>query len=473
MAVFYIAFSRVAFPGLVAATPVGQVVFEQSTTPAGEFQEIVESNADPKGFQIKDFQNVSSIQDADESAQGTSLEGATSVKERIRNEVAENPNTGGLTSVNLNDSDPDGVKPKFLTRRYRLDSQRAISVIREILEIDSETVIDQSNLQLMFRRLFRSAGVTVPLEVSKFGDQSKAAIFFNDQTGMLFVRVLEKEFDGLEEMAILLNESPPQVAISIEMVDIPMGVLSRLVEDYPFLKANETNPDELHSIFDESEFKRLRETFLTREVGVDVLGAPKITTLSGRPAQLSMTQRQSIVFSPDHKQGNGTPLFPESKAVSANDSNGKIPYETRSVEIGPSIRILPSVSPSGYEIDIDIQFTMREFVGYDDPGPAMVVIDGGEKQMSRQIIPLPRFRERETKASMRVQDGQVVMLRGMTSTNIRKKKDKVPLLGDIPLLGRLFRRETTEKEEKQLLIFVKAFQIDPAGNRLFPPRESK
>jgi len=84
---------------------------------------------------------------------------------------------------------------------------------------------------------------------------------------------------------------------------------------------------------------------------------------------------------------------------------------------------------------MDVRFTMREFVGYDDPGPAMVVIDGGEKKMSRQIIPLPRFRERETKASMRVQDGQVVMLRGMTSTNIRKKKDKVPLLGDIPLLG--------------------------------------
>jgi type II secretory pathway component GspD/PulD (secretin) len=326
-------------------------------------------------------------------------------------------------------------------------------VLREVLEIDSETIIDQSNLQLMFRRLFRRAGVTVTLEESKFGDQSKAAIFFNDRTGMLFVRVLEKEIDGIEEMAAFMNELPPQVVISVEMVEIPLSVVSRLVEDYPFLKANEMNPDELHSVFDESEFKRLRETFLTREVGVDVLGATKITTLSGRPAQLSMTQRQSIVFSPDHEQGDGAPLFSETETTSSKYSIGEIPYETRSVEIGPSIRILPWVGPGGREIDMDVQFTMREFVGYDDPGPAMVVIDGGEKTMSRQI-PLPRFRERESKASMRVQDGQVVMLRGMTSTNFRKKKDKVPLLGDIPLLGRLFRKESIEKEEKQLLIFA-------------------
>jgi Zn-dependent protease with chaperone function len=467
----YFAASRMVFPGLAEANSIGETILA-AAEPADEIQETTGSSPNLVRLPMIETQNILSINGVDESSQGSSSEESPSVKEAIRNDAIEGSSTGPLAIVELSEKDPDGPKPKFLTRRYQLVSQRSISVLQELLGIDSEEFNEQSNLQLMFRRLFRSAGVSVPMEESKFGDQSKAAIYFNQGTGMLYVRVLEKEIDTLQEMVALLNEPPSQVVISVELVEIPIMVLSRLIEDYPSLTDRESNPDDLHAILGEDEFKRLRETFLTREVGLDVLSAPKITTLSGRPAQLSMTERQSIVFSPDHEQGKGLPLFPENEAASSNFSIDEMPYETRSVAIGPSIRILPRVEPGGSEIDMDVQFTLREFVGYDDPGPFMAVIDGEKKKTSRQI-PLPRFRERETKASMRLQDGQVVMLRGMTSTNIRKKKDKVPVLGDIPLLGRLFRRETIEKEEKQLLIFVKAFQIDPAGNRLFPSSESK
>ena len=74
---------------------------------------------------------------------------------------------------------------------------------------------------------------------------------------------------------------------------------------------------------------------------------------------------------------------------------------------------------------------------------------------------------------MRLLDGQVVVMRGMEATETRKRKSKVPLLGDIPLIGRMFRREKTEVEKTVVLVFVSAIVIDPAGNRVNPPTEKE
>jgi type II secretory pathway component GspD/PulD (secretin) len=66
--------------------------------------------------------------------------------------------------------------------------------------------------------------------------------------------------------------------------------------------------------------------------------------------------------------------------------------------------------------------------------------------------------------------------------NVLKTKDKVPVLGDLPLFGRLFRSETFVKSKKNLIIFVTPTIINPDGSRyhsddempfnqsLFPPQ---
>lgn len=53
-----------------------------------------------------------------------------------------------------------------------------------------------------------------------------------------------------------------------------------------------------------------------------------------------------------------------------------------------------------------------------------------------------------------VPDGQTVVLGGVFSTNLLTRQTKVPLLGDIPLLGRLFRRDVSDEEKRELLIFI-------------------
>jgi general secretion pathway protein D len=84
-----------------------------------------------------------------------------------------------------------------------------------------------------------------------------------------------------------------------------------------------------------------------------------------------------------------------------------------------------------------------------------------------QPTPLPSFRVRQVVTSATVWDGQTIVLGGLIAENVTKTKDKVPVLGDIPFLGRLFRSESTRAEKKNLVIFVTPTIIDPAGNRIF------
>jgi len=73
---------------------------------------------------------------------------------------------------------------------------------------------------------------------------------------------------------------------------------------------------------------------------------------------------------------------------------------------------------------------------------------------------------REIVTTVNVWDNQTVVLGGLISSAINTTKDKVPFLGDLPLVGRLFQSQTKTSSKKNLMIFVTATIVDPAGNRV-------
>ena len=65
-------------------------------------------------------------------------------------------------------------------------------------------------------------------------------------------------------------------------------------------------------------------------------------------------------------------------------------------------------------------------------------------------------------------DGQTVVLGGMIKESVTKIDDKVPFLGDLPIVGRLFRSKVTNRSKENLLIFVTARLIGPNGLPIHP-----
>ncbi len=135
--------------------------------------------------------------------------------------------------------------------------------------------------------------------------------------------------------------------------------------------------------------------------------------------------------------------------------------QTVPIPLGPTLDVIPHVSADGYTIQMNLLPTVTEFLGYDDPGSFRAVVGAAAAP-----VPLPRFRVRQVVTSSIVWDGQTVVLGGLISEKVTKTKDKVPVLGDIPLLGRLFRSEASSSHKKNLVIFVTPTIIDPAGNRI-------
>lgn len=137
------------------------------------------------------------------------------------------------------------------------------------------------------------------------------------------------------------------------------------------------------------------------------------------------------------------------------------------IPFGVVLDVIPYVSSDGYSIQLNIVPTFTEFLGYDtDVARQFQTVVGN---LPVQPTPLPRYRVRQVVTSAIVWDGQTIVLGGLIAENVTKNREKVPVLGDIPLLGRLFRSESSSSAKKNLVIFVTPTIIDPAGNRVNSP----
>jgi len=132
------------------------------------------------------------------------------------------------------------------------------------------------------------------------------------------------------------------------------------------------------------------------------------------------------------------------------------------VEIGPVLDVIPVVLSDGYTINLTLIPSVTEFTGY-DPSPTIPGVNVANVVMIPTI--LPHFTVRQVITTVNIWDNQTVVLGGLISSSVQTEKDKVPVLGDLPLVGRLFQSQSKTSEKKNLMIFVTATMVDPAGNR--------
>lgn len=133
------------------------------------------------------------------------------------------------------------------------------------------------------------------------------------------------------------------------------------------------------------------------------------------------------------------------------------------VEIGPVLDVIPVVLSDGYTINLTLIPSLTQFSGY-DPSPTIPGVNVANVVMIPTI--LPRFTVRQVVSTVNIWDNQTVVLGGLISSSVQSTKDKIPMLGDLPLVGRLFQSQTKTSVKKNLMIFVTATIVDPAGNRV-------
>jgi general secretion pathway protein D len=136
------------------------------------------------------------------------------------------------------------------------------------------------------------------------------------------------------------------------------------------------------------------------------------------------------------------------------------------IETGPILDVVPYVLADGYTINLTLIPSLIEFTGYQTP-PSLGSFSTSGLNVVLLPTALPQFTVREVTTTVNVWDNQTVVLGGLIQSgpNI-ETQNKVPVLGDIPLVGQLFQSQTKTEVKRNLMIFVTATLIDPAGNRV-------
>jgi type IV pilus assembly protein PilQ len=149
------------------------------------------------------------------------------------------------------------------------------------------------------------------------------------------------------------------------------------------------------------------------------------------------------------KTGNGE-VISQPKVVTSDKETAKIlkgseiPYQQASssgatavtfVEAALSLEVTPQITP-------DNRIIMEVKVNKDEP------------DFANQVNGTPTIRKNEVNAKVLVADGETIVIGGVFSNTQSKGVDKVPFLGDIPYVGRLFRRDVVRDSKSELLIFL-------------------
>jgi general secretion pathway protein D len=235
----------------------------------------------------------------------------------------------------------------------------------------------------------------------------------------------------------------------------------------------------LAGIFTNPQFQLVIRA-LDQQKGIDLLSAPRVTTRSGEVARMELIRefRYPTQFDP--------PQVPQT--TSSGGSFIPIPPTTPSAfetkNLGVELEVEPTVGPDGYTIELNISPRITEFDGfinYGSPINAEVQYTSSFNllntvsqtiQVSENVINQPIFSVREARTQVTVYDGETVVLGGLMREDIQKVEDKTPILGDIPLVGRLFRSSADQHIKRNLIMFVTATLLDPAGQRLLQEIEN-
>ena len=159
-----------------------------------------------------------------------------------------------------------------------------------------------------------------------------------------------------------------------------------------------------------------------------VLADPRITTLSGRTATIRAGDTISIL------------------TTTAGNAGTIATTQVQSFQTGVTLDITPSVTPDG-GVTVALHPVVNSLIG----------TNAG----------VPEISTRDTQTTVHLQDDETLVIGGLIQESDTRTTTKVPFLGDLPLVGRVFRNENVQGQRNELIIVVTPHIVKP-GKPVLP-----
>jgi type II secretory pathway component GspD/PulD (secretin) len=165
-----------------------------------------------------------------------------------------------------------------------------------------------------------------------------------------------------------------------------------------------------------------RITALVNRGEAQILANPRVATQDNVHAEIAIVNRFPIV---------------STTFVGAAGGAANATQQVQFQDIGERLTITPRIDTNGFvTMDIQPNISVR---GKD------VIVNGN---------PVPEINERRLRTTMRVADGETVVIGGLIRRNTTSSQTKTPLLGDLPFIGFLFRQDSSSNDETEVIVMV-------------------
>lgn len=307
---------------------------------------------------------------------------------------------------------------------------------------------------------------------------------------ILMVRNLRQNIRLAEEIMRAFDKIPPQVLIEARFITISRSDLFQLgisVTDVQYEQLDENNIPRLRlggdgnnlpfdsdaggnparlsvaGLLDEVTYSAVLEA-IERARSARTLSAPRITVINNQSATI--------------RKGTTQFYFDEFEGVAGNTTNNNllgggggggggvsaIPSgQATQLDTGIRLDVTPSVGNDLRAVILAVDAEVSEFVGFETfevGGSNNGGVLGGNSQ---QVARLPIIDESLITTIASVNSGETVVLGGTLENQYSESTSKVPLLGDVPILGNFFKRYDDMEEPAHLLIFLTATVVDRDG----------
>ena len=244
-----------------------------------------------------------------------------------------------------------------------------------------------------------------------------------------------------------MDEIPKQVMIETLVVEANLDKAHQLgiefsgTQDNPFggfhgtqtesqsygLRGNVAQPQGLRYTLGAGQYQVFLQAVQT-DSRFNVLSTPRIFTTNNATAQINISQSLPYVTN---------------QTVT---TTGTILYNYNFLSVGIVLTVTPRITSNGY-VTMDVTQTANDFVSYTS-------------------FNAPIVNQREAQTTVSVKDGETVVLGGIINNSVSRTVSKIPFLGDLPIVGNLFRSTSKTDNKTELLVFLTPHVVrDPTEAR--------
>ena len=297
-----------------------------------------------------------------------------------------------------------------------------------------------------------------------------SSVFLDNRTSTLIARNTPSNLFLIEQALDVLDVAPPQVMIEARFVEVGDDDFSSLglklsgeitgegataAHTWPFKKNQHDSynypfADGVNlgvGVLDFQQFEAVLSA-IEQNATSNTLSSPKITTISGQEAIIKIVKEYRYPTRYELQ------TFEITSGGESRTEYLSVPADFKTRDIGIILKVTPNVGADGETINLTLVPEVSEFD---------ITRDMYNYGTTDNPFFQPFFNVRNATASIIINNSETVVMGGLMKETVVTSVDKVPVIGSLPLIGRLFSRKYDNKQKRNLLIFVTARIIAPSG----------